>query len=33
MGLGLAMMQGISITEKNDFLLLASKDHIEATQS
>ena len=33
MGLGLAMMQGISITEKNDFLLLASKDHIQATQS
>ncbi len=33
MGLGLAMMQGISITEKNGFLLIASKDHIEATQS
>ncbi|MBT3667088.1 MAG: DUF4836 family protein [Opitutae bacterium] len=33
MGLGLAMMQGYSITEKNDFLLIASKDHIEATQS
>ena len=33
MGLGLAMMQGISITEKNGFLLVASKDHIEATQS
>ena len=27
------MMQGISITEKNDFLLIASKDHIESTQS
>ena len=33
MGLGLAMMQGISITEKDDFLLIASKDHIESTQS
>jgi len=33
MGLGLAMMQGYSITEKNDFLLIASKDHLEATQS
>ena len=33
MGLGLAMMQGYSITEKNDFLLIASKDHIAATQS
>ena len=33
MGLGLAMMQGISITEKNDFLLIASKEHIGATQS
>ena len=33
MGLGLAMMQGISITEKNNFLLIASKDHIGATQS
>ena len=33
MGLGLAMMQGYSITEKNNFLLIASKDHIEATQS
>jgi hypothetical protein len=33
MGMGLAMMQGFSITEKNDFLLIASKDHMEATQS
>jgi hypothetical protein len=33
MGLGLAMMQGYSITEKDDFLLIASKDHLEATQS
>ena len=33
LGLGLAMMQGYSITEKNDFLLIASKDHLEATQS
>ena len=33
MGMGLAMMQGYSITEKDDFLLIASKDHIEATQS
>ena len=33
MGLGLAMMQGYSITEKNDLLLIASKDHIAATQS
>ena len=33
MGMGLAMMQGFSITEKDDFLLIASKDHIEATQS
>ena len=33
MGLGLAMMQGISITEKNDFLVIASKEHIGATQS
>ena len=33
MGLGLAMMQGYSITEKNDFLLIASKDHLAATQS
>ncbi len=33
MGLGLAMMQGYSITEKDDFLLVASKDHLEATQS
>ncbi len=33
MGLGLAMMQGISITEKNDFLVIASKENIGATQS
>ena len=33
MGLGLAMMQGYSITEKDDFLLIASKDHLDATQS
>ena len=33
MGIGLVMMQGYSITEKNDFLLIASKDHIAATQS
>ena len=33
MGLGLAMMQGYSITEKNDFLIVASKDHIKASQS
>jgi len=33
MGLGLAMMQGISIIEKNDFLVIASKEHIGATQS
>ena len=33
MGLGLAMMQGYSITEKNDFLLITSKDHLDATQS
>ena len=33
MGLGLAMMQGYSITEKDDFLLITSKDHLEATQS
>ncbi|MEJ6523200.1 MAG: DUF4836 family protein [Opitutales bacterium] len=33
MGLGLAMMQGYTITEKNDFLIIASKDHIGATQS
>ena len=33
MGMGLAMMQGYSITEKDDFLLIASKDHLEATQS
>ena len=33
MGMGLAMMQGFSITEKNDFLLIASKDHMDATQS
>ena len=30
MGLGLAMMQGISITEKDDFLLIASKDHVKS---
>ena len=33
MGMGLAMMQGYAITEKDNFLLIASKDHIEATQS
>ena len=33
MGMGLAMMQGYSITEKDDFLLIASKDHLDATQS
>ena len=33
MGMGLAMMQGYSITEKDNFLLIASKDHLEATQS
>ena len=33
MGMGLAMMQGYSITEKDDFLLIASKDHLQATQS
>ena len=33
MGMGLAMMQGYSITEKDDFLLIASKEHLEATQS
>ena len=33
MGMGFAMMQGYSITEKDDFLLIASKDHLEATQS
>jgi hypothetical protein len=33
MGMGFAMMQGYSITEKNDFLLITSKDHLEATQS
>ena len=32
MGMGLAMMQGYSITEKDDFLLIASKEHLEATQ-
>ena len=33
MGLGLAMMQGYAVTEKDDFLIVASKDHIEASQS
>ena len=33
MGMGLAMMQGYSITEKDNFLLIASKDHLEVTQS
>ena len=33
MGMGLAMMQGYSITEKDNFLLIASKDHLDATQS
>jgi len=33
MGMGLAMMQGYSITEKDEFLLIASKDHLQATQS
>jgi hypothetical protein len=33
MGMGFAMMQGYSITEKDDFLLIASKDHLKATQS
>ena len=33
MGMGLAMMQGYSITEKDDFLLIASKDHLQATQT
>ena len=33
MGMGLAMMQGYSITEKDDFLLISSKEHLEATQS
>ena len=33
MGMGLAMMQGYSITEKDDFLLIVSKDHLQATQS
>ena len=33
MGMGLAMMQGYSITEKDNFLLIASKEHLEATQS
>jgi hypothetical protein len=33
MGMGLAMMQGYSITEKDEFLLIASKDHLQAAQS
>jgi hypothetical protein len=33
MGMGLAMMQGYSITEKDGFLLIASKDHLQATQT
>ena len=33
MGLGLAMMQGYAVTEKDDFLIVASKDHLEASQS
>ena len=33
MGMGFAMMQGYSITEKDNFLLIASKDHLDATQS
>ena len=33
MGLGFAMMQGISITEKDNFLIIASKEHLAATQS
>ena len=33
MGLGLAMMPGYAVTEKDDFLIVASKDHIEASQS
>ena len=33
MGMGFAMMQGYSITEKDDFLLIASKDHLEAAKS
>ena len=33
MGLGLAMMQGYAVTEKDGFLIITSKDHIEASQS
>ena len=33
MGLGLAMMQGISVTEKDDFLIIASKKHLSASQT
>ena len=33
MGIGLAMMQGYTIAEKNNFLVIASKDHTEAVAS
>ncbi len=33
MVMGLAMMQGYAVTEKNGFLLIASKEHTEATQT